>query len=861
MSFLEQLHKRQVQKKANDFIHSLEGKSLKYIEQAYLDNRELANNEIVLSYLFFKHPELIRILPRKFQKSRLNSNVNMFRYGSNEAKRELVSDWLKANKFFMNANIIRFDDNEYRSYLRLYFNQPEDLTKLFMKDLEEVITILAESDIKETERVISVIKDKLTDAQWEYVVKVNPVFIKYAPQTVQNLYSEDERYVMYINGEARNTLMNKQIEKVKQDFSLLPTLPMETQKEYIEENPFIINYIDNKTLSEVLKYDIELIRFINKEALREDESQEVIYDILDNIENKSNKDIANILVSKCVLNAKGKLYRFDVNSNNIGYQYTRRIIKVIQKLSISQIISLIKIDVNYVLPYIVPVYNDNTERHDKENEIIDCNARCLTLFREYYGEEMYSKYYKVINKIYNEFIANIDKYDYFKDYKSIFELFKILFNKQIINNNDIQKITVFVGLSLLYKSSDESKPKPSCITLLNELLSNAYGYKINNNKEIYDIFSLEMFDSRLSFLSKELLEDFSNYNFVNMSSLLLIVKNDNIRNLFIKYYNILKDVYGENKELLFRSVENFYDYYDLLKDVENQELTNKEQSNFVDVIVSLNNTCNIKKKSDLNDYDITLLKKLIKDLSSTQNEEIYRNLICNYLYNKGYDERGNNSWLEVITIKQLLDLFDADVLEDLKINGNSVFNENEIEFFRMIKLLLGNNNRELLLDYIDKIISKRASRNIVPIVIALNKVKKYRVELINSQIISIDEVEELYLTNPVDVKKTNRKGVDIYTISNQDFKVLCSENDDGIHYEYVDASALTKNSYAYRKLVNNGSIRLTTINNSTVVKMNKDSITRKEMYPNFILVVGELTDELVNIAAENELKIVIYSEG
>ena len=89
MSFLEQLHKRQAQKKANDFIHSLEGKSLKYIEQAYLDNRELANNEIVLSYLFFKHPELIRILPRKFQKSRLNSNVNMFRYGSNEAKREI----------------------------------------------------------------------------------------------------------------------------------------------------------------------------------------------------------------------------------------------------------------------------------------------------------------------------------------------------------------------------------------------------------------------------------------------------------------------------------------------------------------------------------------------------------------------------------------------------------------------------------------------------------------------------------------------------------------------------------------------------------------------------------------------------
>ena len=861
MSFLEQLRKRQAQKKANDFIHSLEGKSLKYIEQAYLDNKELANSEIVLSYLFFKHPELIKILPKKFQVSRLNSNVNMFRYGSNDAKRALVSHWLKDNKFFMNANAIQFDEEEFKSYVRLYFNQPEDIAKLFMKDLEEVIRVLAETDIKETERVINEIKDKLTDAQFEYIIKVNPVFIKYAPQTIQNQYSEDEQYAMYINGEARNTLMNKQLERVKEDISLLPSLPIDVQKEYISDNPFIINYIDNKILSEVLKYDIELIRYVNKESLREDDSQEVVYDILSNIENRSNKDIVNILVSKCLLNAKGKLYRFDVNSSNIGYQYTRRAIKVIQNLSISQIISLINIDVNYVLPYIVPVYNDNTERTDKENEILDCNARCLTLFREYYGEEIYAKYYKIINKIYNEFIANIDKYDYFKDYRSIFELFKVLFNKQIVNKNESQKITVFVGLTLLYKSSDETRPKPTSINLLNELLTNAYGHQINNNKELYSIYSLEMFDSRLSFLSKELLDDFANYNFVNMSSLLLIVKNDNIRNLFIKYFNILKSIYGENKETLFRAVENFYYYYDLLKDVENQELNEKEKGNLIDVIASFSNICNLKKKSDLDNYDVTLLKRLIKDLSSTQNEDIYRNLICNYLYNKGYDEKGNNSWLEVITIKQLLDLFDADVLEDFKIDGNNVFDESEIEFFRMVKLLFGNKNNDLMLSYIERIISKRVFRKIVPVAIALNKVKKYRVELINSQIISVDEVEELFLANPTDVKKSSSKGVDIYTISNQDFKVLCSENDDGIHFEYVDASKLDKNSYAYRKLINNGSIRFTTINDKTIIKMNKDSISRRDMYPNFIMVVGELTDELVNIAAENGLKIVVYNEA
>ena len=104
MSFFKQMQSRKIQKKANNFIKTLNSKSTKEVEQAYLDNKEFENNEIVLSYLFFKQPSLIRILPLDFQISRLNSNLNMFEYGSPEAKRELVSAWLKENKFFTNAN-------------------------------------------------------------------------------------------------------------------------------------------------------------------------------------------------------------------------------------------------------------------------------------------------------------------------------------------------------------------------------------------------------------------------------------------------------------------------------------------------------------------------------------------------------------------------------------------------------------------------------------------------------------------------------------------------------------------------------------------------------------------------------------
>ena len=82
MSFVDRIKSKQVQKQANDFIKLIKGKSDKEIEQIYLDNKDLETNEIALSHLFFNNPSLIRIMPVDFQKSRLNSNLSMFKYGS-----------------------------------------------------------------------------------------------------------------------------------------------------------------------------------------------------------------------------------------------------------------------------------------------------------------------------------------------------------------------------------------------------------------------------------------------------------------------------------------------------------------------------------------------------------------------------------------------------------------------------------------------------------------------------------------------------------------------------------------------------------------------------------------------------------
>lgn len=858
MSLFKEIKSRQIQKRANNFIESLKNKSDKQIELSYLNNKELENNEIVLSYLFFEHPNLIRILPIKFQVSRINSNLNMFKYGSSEAKRRLVSLWIKNNKFFMNALVVGFDEEECNNYLKAYFKQPDDITLLYMDDLKRVIESLSKNDLKQTELLIEKEKDKFNERQWEFILEVNPIFIKYANQEIQKKYSLDERYVSFLSGKAREEYISNQMDKIKEDINILYTMSIDVQREYINKYPYMINYIKDDALTEILKYDIELIKYVNLSTFknRDDKTQEVVCGILENIETKTDKELVNILVNKCLLNAKGKLYRYDPNSNDISYQYTKRIIRLLQNLNEEQIISLIMIDVNYVLPYIIPVYNNDTSREEKEKLVVDCNYRCLSLFKSYFGEEYYSRFYKIINKIYNEYLVNIDKYDYTTDYRCIFELFKVLFNKEIITKNNPEKITIFIGTSILYKDDKKDESKKITIKLLNDLLNTAYGIKTNNNREIYNINSLELFDSRLSFIDKDLLIDYSKYNFVNVSNLLLLIKSKKVYELFKKYYEIITYIYGENKESLYKSIENFIYFKDILEDTENVELTSNELENLTLLLSTFTNPYNIKNRSELGTYDIELYKKLVSELSGIKDENIYKNLICNYLYNKGYDDKGNQGWLEVDTIKSICDIFEIDALDNFEVDGKEIFDSYEINLFKMTKLLFGVNDFDLLLSFTLNIINKKVKRNILSVSELFNKIKKYKIDIINKEIVNLEDIENLYIARPDMVLKNDKDGVIVYTIMGQDFRVLCSLNDDGIHYNCVNVSELDKNSYGYNRLINDSSIRFNIKDNKTIIKVNKDNIDESEMKADFIIVTGTLNDDLLNIAKKNNLSII-----
>jgi len=855
MGILDDIVNRQNQKKAYSFIEKIKTKSDNEIEQEFLNSKEFQNNEIVLSHIFFNNPSLIRILPLEFQVSRLNSNLPMFKYGSQEAQKELVNKWIHENKLFMNANVAGFSDEELDEYLKLYFKNPKDIVNLYMSDLSRVVNVLSKNDLKQTEDIIKSNKDKFIEKQWDFIIEDNPSFIKYAPESIQNEHSTEEKYISYLSGSARDSYIDSQIDKINEDISLLDEMDADVQAKYVKENTYIINYLSIETLIKVLKYDSNLIRYVNFNINKnsEDKTQEVLCGILENIETKSNKELINILINKCLLNAKAKLYRFNPNSNEISYQYTKRIIRILQGLTINQIITLIMIDVNYVLPYIVPVYNKNIEIEEKKKIITDANSRCLNLFKEYYGIELYNLYYKEINKIYTEYMSHMDEYDFARDYRCIFDLFKVLFNKNIITNNKFENVSLFIGTSIFYKNKVTKDSKDNCIKLLNDLLTNAYHTQIDNNKEIYNIGSLELFDPKVSFINKELLHEFGAFNFVNTSNLLLIIKTDKIYNLFKKYYEIMIFIHGENKETLYRIIENFSYNKSIIEDIESKELNDVELDNLSLLLSTYNNRCKITKKEQLSNYNIILFKQLIKDLSKTKNLDIYKNILCNYLFNRGYDEKGNTGWLEISTVKEICDIFEINTLYDFTDEKNRiVFDDDDIRLFTMIKLLFSSNDFDLLLSFVNNIVKSNIKRNPLSLLNLFNKIKKYKIELINEQSVNLEEINYYYETTSGCVYKNTKNGVTIYTLVGLKFRVLCSVTDNSEDLECLNITDLDKNVYVFGSLPN-GPIRFASENGKTIIKLSEDVIKEHDMKAEYILTPEEVSDDLIRIASSKGL--------
>ena len=213
-----------------------------------------------------------------------------------------------------------------------------------------------------------------------------------------------------------------------------------------------------------------------------------------------------------------------------------------------------------------------------------------------------------------------------------------------------------------------------------------------------------------------------------------------------------------------------------------------------------------------------------------------------------------------MTIKQLINTFDVSEIENFEVDGSKVFSSDEVSFYSLLCVMFKNISIDIVFLYVNNLMNDKFKRNVMFCINFFNKIKKYMRDIINYNIVGINDIIELYKDSPDIVKYENKDGVDVYTVVGQDFKVLCSVNDDGVNYKFINVSNMSLNSYMYSKLGNLYSVRLVDSKDGISIKANKDNKDKLGMKADAIVVVGKLTDDLINIARNNGLK-VIYVEG
>lgn len=549
----------------------------------------------------------------------------------------------------------------------LKINYPDEYTKILSENINEFSFSVQENLIRKNPALLSSI---LKENQMKFLTytdgRINQEKLKknlkYATPALQE-------YCMKLNGDIslsnmQYTSTEIQNKYIQENIRNLRNASLDVIKKYVKDNPENLKYVSaisaakivNENLelfdkmsvlakkhfmtynegghhlnriSEVLQNDIKNIRYYDCTCLgyygntERINVRDVEFDFGD-YSNKTDSEIKNIFFQSKILDAYGNISSYDSMHNiyatpGIVYDFrSKKVKKELNKLNLKQVAELIKIDSNYILPYIEP-----QEWKYSSEEINNSKDRTKKLFIELYGKDKFDDYEKFIDDIFAmQEIYKYDNKDFTKKTKLPVHELKILFNQTIINTD---------GINNLYKDyfTKIKEGKDASLEFIN-IIENVYGEdakKILESRpglDIHEINSLEVFDNRIKsiFEGKDWLsyESFVHnclsYNIENFSGFLDIIKNEEKNKRFSTYYEIIATIMGDNVETAQRAITQFDYVEEILNSVNDIELTEKQEQNLLSVLCSYKNPCNITSIEELEGYEEKLF--LEESLSSKE---------------------------------------------------------------------------------------------------------------------------------------------------------------------------------------------------------------------------------------------------
>ena len=628
------------------------------------------------------------------------------------------------------------------------------------------------------------------------LISNNKAWIEFTSVEVQAEYLHShEEDIELVDSKAVSIFLEKNIEFLKQHKEYVKNASKDTQLLFASENKENFKYIDEKYQIELIekhptafefaseqvkeilfdsseckfKYSIEPFNAINNlidsnikyfkyigygQNKDEDIVNEYLKNSQHNIQNMESQRIIDIFVKSGILSAKGNLRSTD-SSYYTGYGeakysygldiYSFEQRNTIQKLDIEQISKLIKIDSNYIMPYVIDSQKGNSINKETMDEHKD---KCKQVFVQLYGEEKFKEIEECIDIVFNKQIeyqensidTDLDGHA-IKQFKIPVESLKLLFNEKIVSSNSSDLIKKYY-----LKLFNETEGKEE----FRQIIQNSYGDKaveiLNSRKEldVYGINSLEIFDERiLNNFSEEFVHDLISYNIRDFSAFLNIIKNEDEFIIFKKYYGILSEVLGKNVVTMQKAISEFYYNKELLENINNMELTEKEQINLVSILCGEKNQFDIQTIEQLNDFDeiantnlqqkiasgIDIKKVLLKNIFGISQEEAF----------------------------EINSLFGLDIV-------NEIMDEEEIEIVKCLKNILEENNESELKELAELLIKQTGIRNPIALHSAISKIKVHNIEFLKARMLTKERLDQICIDKQQsgEIKKDNIDGLDVY---------------------------------------------------------------------------------------------------
>lgn len=610
--------------------------------------------------------------------------------------------------------------------------------------------------------------------------------IEYADINVQAQYvKEHEEAIDLVNNQAKKIFLENNIEFLNQhmeyvkDTSKTTQLLFARQKkenlkyinekyqiELIERHPQAFEYADEKTknllfnnvkyikiINNLLNSNIKYFKYIGYEK-SEDITKEYLQNLQENIKNIETDKLVDLFVKSGILSAKGNL-RSSPSSYYTGLGereysegldiYSHGQLKVIQELNIKQMSELIKIDANYIMPYITG--EEDTNSIEKEN-VGSLKEKCKQVFIELYGEDKFNEIEECINNIFdaqldyqeNSKDTNLDGKK-FSEYKIPLESLKLLFNEKIIANNSPELIRDYYS-----KLFTETEGKDE----FRQIIENTYGEKAieildsRNQLDVYGINSLEVFDERiLDNFSEEFVHDLISYNIRDFSSFLHIVKSDKELESFKYYYEILSNVLGKNVMTMQKAISEFYYNEELINNIKNKELTEKEQINLLSVLCGGKNQLDINTIEQLENFDEIANADLQAKIDAGMK---VKDLIFSNIFGISEEDA-----------LEINDLFGLDIV-------NEIMDEEEIEMIKCLKMILEEGNENILKQLAKKLTEQTGIRNPIALHSAISKIKKHNTEILKAKMLTKDKLDQICIDkqDSGEIRKENIDGIEIY---------------------------------------------------------------------------------------------------